>query len=109
MGKTDAGESYRVRTTDGPDVSDRDVSELHDADRESYSNRATAAKEYVSKITDYAKQRENERNEAFGNDLIEPAGEVMFAATDRRGHSSPFTGSTRAYRRGWELAFGKDN
>lgn len=109
MGKTDVGESYRVRTTDGPAVTDHDIAELHDADREAYSNPATAAKEYVSKITDFGNQRRQERENAFENDLIEPAGEVMFAALDRRGHSSPFTGSTRAYRRGWEIAFGKDN
>lgn len=111
IGKTDAGEEYKVRTTDGSAVTDRDISELRDADRENYTglSRREAAKRYVDKIVAHGGKIRSDRETEFGESLIEPAGEVMFAALDRKGHSSPFTGSTRAYRRGWETAFGKEN
>ena len=104
VGKDDAGAEYRVRTTNGPEVTDTDISELHDADRETYSglSRREAAKQYVSKIIDYGETRKRERDEAFGESLIDPAANVTYALLDRKGHSSPFTGSTLAYRMGWE-------
>lgn len=111
VGKTDAGESYTVRTTDGPGVTDHDIKELRDADRENYSGMSTsqAAKQFVQKIVDHGRKRERDRNESFGDDMIEAAGHVAFGILDRKGCSSPFTGSTRAFRRGWERAFGKEN
>jgi hypothetical protein len=111
LGKTDAGEEYKVRTTDGPQITDTDVQELRDADREAYSGctRDDACRKAVSKIVDYGKRQEQARNDAFGDDMVEAAGPVTFAMLDRKGHSSPFTGSTRAFREGWEAAFGKEN
>lgn len=104
VGKDDAGAEYRVRTTDGPEVTDNDISELHDADRETYAGmgREAAVKQYVNKIVDYGETRKRERDDAFGQSLIDPAANVTYALLDRKGHSSPFTGSTSAYRRGWE-------
>lgn len=107
VGKTDAGESYTVRTTDGPEITSRDITELHDADREAYSG--DRAKQFMDKLISQGKRREQEHNDAFGDGLVDAAGEVAFAGLERRGHSSPFTGSTRAYRVGWDRAFGKEN
>jgi hypothetical protein len=109
LGKTDAGEEYRVRTTDGPDVTNHDLAELHAADRETYSDRKTGAREFVSNLLSGAKQLETQREAEFGEEMVEASGPVSFALLDRKGHSSPFTGSTHAYRRGWEIAFGKEN
>lgn len=104
VGKDDAGAEYRVRTTDGPEVTDHDLSELHDADRETYTGmgREEAVKQYMNKIVGWGETRKRERENAFGESLIDPAANVTFALLDRKGHSSPFTGSTSAYRRGWE-------
>jgi len=111
VGKDDAGQEYRVRTTDGPGITDTDIQELRDADRENYVgySRAEAARKYVSKITDYGNKQRKSREDAFGDDLVEAAMPVSYALLDRKGHSAPFTGSTAAYRRGWERAFGKEN
>lgn len=109
VGKTDAGEKYVVRTTDGPEVTDRDLAELKAADRESYSSRSDGARSFVSSLLDDGQQRQRARDEAFGDEMVEASGPVSFALLDRKGHSSPFTGSTHAFRKGWEIAFGKDN
>lgn len=105
LGKTDAGEEYRVRTTDGPEVTDRDVTELRAADREAYPDRKTGARTFVRNLISEAQQREQSRENEFADDMVEAAGPVSFALLDRKGHSSPFTGSTHAYRQGWEYAF----
>ncbi len=104
VGKDDAGAEYRVRTTDGPEVTDTDIAELHDADRETYNGmgREQAVKSYVDKIVDWGNTRKKERDDAFGQSLIDPAANVTYALLDRKGHNSPFTGSTYAYRKGWE-------
>lgn len=111
VGKTDAGQEYTVRTTEGPGVTDHDITELRDADRETYSgySRHEAARRYVDKIVTYGTKQREARENAFGDDLVEAAGHVSFGLLDRKGHSSPFTGSTRAYRTGWERAFGKEH
>jgi hypothetical protein len=109
LGKTDAGETYRVRTTDGPEVTDKDVTELRAADRESYSSIKEGSQKFMDGLISESQARERGREDAFAEDMVEAAGPVSFALLDRKGHSSPFTGSTHAYRRGWESAFGKDN
>lgn len=106
MGKTDAGESYRVRTTDGPEVTDTDVSELRDADRENYPDRTKGAWEFTNKIIAHGKQREQDRENAFYDDLTEAAMPVVHAGFERKGST---VGSTRAYRTGWDRLFGKEN
>jgi hypothetical protein len=106
IGKDDAGSEYRVRTTDGPTITEKDVQELHAADREAYVNRAEGVKSFVGGLMADGKRREEAHNASFGEDMAEAAGPVSFALLDRKGHSSPFTGSTREYREGWERAFG---
>jgi hypothetical protein len=102
IGKDDAGHDYRVRTTDGPEVSDRDVAELHAADREAYSSRDAGARAFVGSLVNDASARERSREERFGEEMVEASGPVAFALLDRRGNSSPFSGSTQAFRRGWD-------
>lgn len=111
IGKDDAGFDYRVRTTDGPEVTAHDIAELRDADRNAYAgmSQTQAAKLAVDKIVDHGRAQRIARETSFGEDLQEAAGQVTFGLLDRKGHSSPFTGSTRAYRKGWELAFGERN
>lgn len=109
LGKTDAGETYRVRTTDGPEVTDKDVTELRAADREAYPSTREGAAKFIEGLTAESQARERGREEAFGDEMTEAAGPVSFALLDRKGHSSPFTGSTHAFREGWERAFGKGN
>jgi hypothetical protein len=109
LGKTDAGDEYRVRTTDGPDVTDTDLAELKAADRESYPDRKTAARSFVGNLMAGSEARQRSRESAFEDEMVEAAGPVSFALLDRKGHSSPFTGSTRAFRQGWERAFGKEH
>ena len=102
VGKDDNGHDYRVRTTDGPVVTDTDLAELHAADRETYPDRRTGAKAFVDGLLAGGKQRDQARENAFGDEMAEAAGPVSFALLDRKGHSSPFTGSTEAYRKGFE-------
>jgi hypothetical protein len=106
LGKDDLGSEYRVRTTDGPEVTDKDITELRAADREAYPDRTTGARAFVDGLVADGKRKEQAREDAFAEDMTEAAGPVSFALLDRKGHSSPFTGSTRAFREGWEKAFG---
>ena len=112
VGKTDAGDSYRVRTTDGPSVTERDLSELHDADRETYANRETGVRQFVEKLTGPPEHKMSLQEMAHAaatfdeSDWIAAAEPVVHAGLGRKGLT---TGSTRKYRRGWELAFGKEN
>ena len=108
VGKDDAGKEYRVRTTDGPSITEKDVQELHAADREAYVSREEGIRSFVGGIVADNARREQERQDRFGEDMAEAAGPVSFALLDRKGHSAPFTGSTRAFREGWERAFGGD-
>jgi hypothetical protein len=85
LGKDDAGAEYRVRTTDTAAVTEKDVQELKDADRESYSDRSKGAREFVNKIAAYGQQREQERESAFENELMEAAGPVVHAGLERKG------------------------
>ena len=50
IGKDDAGEDYRVRTTDEDHITQRDIDELHAADRETYANRESGAREFCNQL-----------------------------------------------------------
>jgi hypothetical protein len=106
IGKTDYGSEYKVRTTDTSEITETDIRELKAADRESYPDTRTAAKTFVGGLIADGKQRKQAREDAFGEEMVEAAGPVSFALLDRKGHSSPFTGSTQAFRHGWERSFG---
>ena len=50
IGKDDAGNDYKVRTTDTEHITERDITELHAADREAYSNPESGAREFVRNL-----------------------------------------------------------
>jgi hypothetical protein len=50
IGKDDAGNDYKVRTTDAAHITERDITELHAADREAYSNPESGAREFVRNL-----------------------------------------------------------
>lgn len=109
IGKDDAGKDYRVRTTDTPEVTDRDVAELKIADRENYPNRQAGVKAFVNHLC----PQEDKSAPTFDNmatfddsDWIAAAEPIVHAGLNRKGCT---LGSTWAYRRGWEHAFGKEN
>lgn len=105
MGKTDAGEDYRVRTTDHDYVSDTDIAELHAADRETYTSREAGARAFCSSLCP-KKEDVPVIDQAMGFDdyeWIEAAKPVVAA-----GFGTKTFGSTRAFRRNWDRVF-KEN
>ena len=50
IGRDDAGSEYRVRTTDGDHVTERDLCELHAADREAYTSREAGARAFCNAL-----------------------------------------------------------
>lgn len=104
IGKTDAGEEYRVRTCDSGSVTDHDLVELKAADRESYASRDAGARAFVSSlVASGRKDREAQENE-FLSDLEEAAGPVVHAGFERSGST---VGSSRAYRQNYDAVFGR--
>lgn len=103
VGKDDTGHEYRVRTTDTSDVTEKDVRELKKADRESYANPTTRTREYVKYLMENPRKKDVE--DRFLDDLTEAAGPVVHAGLERKGST---LGSTAAYRRGWDRAFGEN-
>jgi hypothetical protein len=106
VGKDDLGAEYRIRTTDADEVTERDIVELKDADRESYADKDKGAREFCNKLMNHGKSREEAREGAFMDELMEASGPVVHAGLERKGLT---VGSTRAYRRGWEQAFERGN
>ena len=103
VGKDDLGAEYKVRTTDSAEITETDIQELKEADRESYPDKSRGAREFCNKLMNHGKQRESARDEAFMDELMEASGPVVHAGLERKGLT---VGSTRAYRNGWERAFG---
>jgi hypothetical protein len=99
IGKADNGQEYRVRTTDGPQVTDKDVQELKAADRESYANREQGIRQFVKSLTEHGQRQQDSYWNNYENELTEAAGPVVHAGLERRGST---LGSTWAYRHGWE-------
>jgi hypothetical protein len=54
-GKADDGSDYRVRSCDTAGITDKDVFELRAADRESYSNRESGVRQFVSSLAGESK------------------------------------------------------
>jgi hypothetical protein len=98
VAKDDIGNPYRVRITDGNEVTPKDVEELHQADRE-----ATSAKEAVSRIVESGQRRKQQEESRLLDDLTEAAGPVVRAGLEREGC---FVGSTRRYRQAYDQVFG---
>ena len=112
VGKDDAGREYTVRTTNSSHVTDTDIKELHDADRESYSG-PNRAKQAIQRMFGDISNKKPTQQELIhsaltfdDSDWIAAAEPIVHAGFEKKGLT---TGSTRAYRRGWEIAFGKEN
>ena len=97
IGKDDLGNDYRVRTTDTPGITDTDVAEIAAVDRE-----RTTAKEFVDGVMDWGKKRQEDREGAFYDDLVEAAGPVVHAGMERKGST---TGYSRKFAENWEKVF----
>lgn len=83
IGKDDSGHEYRARITDTSQVTDKDISELKAADRESYSNPNTRTYDYIKHLTSNPAKAESEAK--FEDDLTELAGPVVYAGLGRKG------------------------
>lgn len=103
IGKTDEGQDYRVRTTDTPEVTEKDVSELRAADRENYANPDTRTYDYIKHLTANPGQAEKDARDL--DDWTAAAEPVVYAGLERKGST---VGSTAAYRRGWDRIFGEN-
>lgn len=76
LGKTDAGEEYRVRTTSGPDITEGDIRELAAVDREQ-----TTAREFVQRTIAHQKQINDQRDSQMESDFAAAAEEIVRAST----------------------------
>lgn len=112
LGKDDFGKEYRVRTTDTPEITDKDLSELKAADRESYPNRQAGAKQLMKNLVGEPEkflspvEQVNAALTFDESDWIAAAEPVVHAGLGRQGCT---LGSTRSYRRGWERIFERSN
>jgi hypothetical protein len=103
IGKDDAGRDYRVRTTDHSEITDKDLRELKNADRESYSNRTAGVREAVKNLVGEPERKLTllEQTEAAlhfdESDWIAAAEPVV-----RAGFGRPVLGYGREYSRGFE-------
>lgn len=103
VGKDDAGNGYRVRTTDHAEITETDVQELQAADREAYSNRDSGVRQFCKSLTAPREHREAYEETQFLDDLTEAAGPVVRAGLERQGCT---LGSTRKYRERFNSVFG---
>jgi hypothetical protein len=110
--REDCGRESVVRTTDTSEITDRDLADLKAADRESYPNRDAGVRAQVKRLMGPEASKPNADDYvhqalAFDDsEWIAAAEPVVQAGLGRCGLT---VGSTHAYRRGWEYAFGKDN
>jgi len=96
IGKDDAGNSYKVRTTDAGHVTEKDITELRAADRESYSNRESGAREFVRNLIgpqeDKSAEATLEKQLNFDeSDWIESAMPIVHAGFERKGCTVGFS------------------
>ncbi|SRR5579871_695848 len=105
IGKDDAGQDYRVRTTDTPEITETDLKELHAADREAYPNREAGVRTFMRNLTGEPERHMTEMEKVHAalnfdeSDWIAAAEPVVHAGLGRQGCT---LGSTRGYRRGYE-------
>ena len=99
IGKADNGAPYKVRTTDTGAITETDIQELKAADRESYANRETGVRQFVSGLTEWGQGREAAREAKLYDELTEAAGPVVYAGLEKKGST---TGTSRRYRQAYE-------
>jgi len=110
--REDSGHESVVRVTDTSEITERDIADLKAADREAYPNRGAGVRAQVKRLvgnSDHKPTPEDYVTQAMAfddSDWIAAAEPVVQAGLGRSGLT---VGSTHAYRRGWEFAFGEDN
>lgn len=100
IGKDDAGNPYKVRTTDAGHVTDKDISELRAADRERYSNRESGAREFVRNLIgpqeDKSPEAQLEAQLSFDDhEWIAAAEPIVHAGFERSGCTVGFPSMTQ--------------
>jgi len=95
-GKDDAGNDYKVRTTDADHVTERDIAELRAADRETYSNRESGAREFISNLIgtqqDKSPEAQLEAQLSFDDpEWIAAAEPIVHAGFERKGCTVGFS------------------
>lgn len=95
-GKDDSGNDYKVRECDTASVTEKDVTELKAADRESYSNRESGAREFVKNLVGPQPDKNPEAQltaqlEFDESDWIEAALPVVHAGFGRKGCAIGFS------------------
>ena len=100
IGKDDLGNDYRVRQTDGPAITERDVREIAAVDRE-----RTTAKEFVTDLVRDGQARRETEERVFEDELMEAAGPVVRAGL---GSERSTVGYSRRYAANYSKAFGEN-
>lgn len=103
LGKADNGESYRVRTTDHAEITETDIQELKAADRESYSNRESGARQFCRSLAGDGESKRAREESLFLDDITEAAGPVVRAGF---GQERAVVGTSRRYRQNYDSVFG---
>lgn len=76
VGKDDTGKEYKVRTTEGPAVTESDIKEIASVDREQ-----TTAREFVSSVIQQQKQRDSARESEIENEFTAVAEDIIGRCT----------------------------
>jgi hypothetical protein len=102
IGKTDLGEEYKVKTTAGPAITEKEIREIAATDREQ-----TTAREFVSGVVSEQKKRDQQREAELEDDLSAVADEIVGRCTTDGRATRPGMldlplkcGMTTAYARG---------
>jgi hypothetical protein len=103
LGKTDAGEMYKVRTCESGAVTEADVRAIAECDRERYGSREEGARAFVKGLVDAGRAAREAQDNTFQEELEDLAGPVVHAGLERSGTT---VGSTRSYRKNYDKVFG---
>jgi hypothetical protein len=107
IGKDDAGNPYKVRTTDTDHVTEKDITELRAADRENYSNRDSGAREFIRNLIgsqeDKSPEAQLEAQLSFDDsEWIAAAEPIVHAGFERKGCTVGFPNiSQERWERMW--------
>lgn len=83
IGKDDSGQDYKVRTCESGSVTEADIQQIRDADRESYRDRDSGAREYVKSAMEASQAFRDNQEKNYLDDLTEAALPVVRAGLER--------------------------
>jgi hypothetical protein len=105
IGKTDTGQDYRVRITDKPEITERDVAEIAAVDREK-----TTAKKFVGDLVQRGREKKQAEESAFENELMEAAGPVVRAGLGmEQSFVGGYSGKAAENFDAWIASLGEEN